>query len=767
MSDKKKHEITEEAADADRVLKAEFSEEMSRSYLDYAMSVIVSRAIPDIRDGLKPVQRRTLYAMGELGVHHDKPHRKSARIVGDTMGKYHPHGDSSIYEALVVMAQDWKKEEILVDGHGNFGSIEGDGAAAARYTEARLSALSDEAFLADMDKDVVDFVPNFDETEKEPVVLPVRIPNILVNGADGIAVGMKTSIPTHNLRECIEAMKTVMRRPTVTTEELLQVMPGPDFPTGGLITNRKDLLSIYETGSGKLRLRGKVVFEEGKGRQHDRLVITEIPYTMIGAGIPRFLSDVAALIESRKLPEVTDLSNQSSKEGIRIVLDLKSGADREKVLNVLYRKTGLEDTFGVNMLAVVDGTPRTVSLKEIFSECINFQVELNTRKYTNLLQKERERAEVQEGLIQAVDIIDLIIEIIRGSRTIKDAKACLMGDPSHVKFKTEASRKQASGLVFTERQAQAILDMRLSKLIGLEILQLQKDHDVTMKKIGQYEKILSSPRVMTNTIIRDLDTLAEKFGKGRRTEIIDAEAAHEVKEEIPVQEMVFAIDRFGYVKTYDTSVFGRSEELIRQENRTIFPVKSTEKIFLFTDAGNVHQIKAESIPAARAKDKGVPVDNLCNYRSREERIVGIFPEHELNTEKFLFVTEAGYVKIVEGKEFPSSRKTTAATKLQAGDRLLTVLLLAGTQLVLRTEDDYAIRFPVSQISEMKKASAGVKGMDLREGDRVREAFEVTPREKNENEPEEQEYWHSLKLARRGGRGSRLKVPEKSGMSGEE
>ena len=746
----------------DRILRTEFSEEMSRSYLDYAMSVIVARAIPDVRDGLKPVQRRTLYAMHELGVRHDRPHRKSARIVGDTMGKYHPHGDSSIYEALVVMAQDWKKGEILVDGHGNFGSIEGDGAAAARYTEARLTELTESAFLADLDKDVVDYTPNFDETEKEPTVLPVKIPNILVNGADGIAVGMKTSIPTHNLRETIAAMKLLMKQPTISTEELMTVIPGPDFPTGGIITNQNELLSIYETGTGRLRLRGKLEFEKAAKRsERDKLVVTEIPYTMIGAGIAKFISDVAALMEAKKLPEVVDISNQSSKEGIRIVFELKSGADVDRVKNLLYKKTGLEDTFGVNMLAVVEGTPRTVGLKAILYECVQFQIELNTRNYNNLLRKEREKAEVQEGLITAIDVIDTIIEIIRGSKNIKIARAALMGDCSEVKFKTKAAQRIAKTLAFTERQANAILEMRLSKLIGLEILQLTEEHEETLRKIGQYERILSSPRVMTNTIIKELDACAEKFGRDRRTVIEETEAAQEVKEEVVEQELVFALDRFGYAKSFDPQVYARNEEGIKSENVHIFPVMNTGKIYIFTDTGRLHQVKMSDVPACRAKDKGQPLDNFSNFESRKERIVGIFPESIVEKEKFVFVTAAGMVKIVEGAEFVSGRKTVAATKLNEGDAVVSVLALTDSQLVLMTEDGYALRFAVSEISEMKKTSVGVKGMQLQAKDHVKNAWLVSPRAKKEDgTPQDGPDWSSVKLLKRGAKGT--KIRKKSG-----
>ena len=350
---------------AEQIIKTEYSEVMQKSYIDYAMSVICARALPDARDGLKPVQRRVLYAMDQLGLNYDKPHRKSARIVGDTMGKYHPHGDSSIYETLVVLAQDFKKGMALVDGHGNFGSIEGDGAAAMRYTEAKLKKFTQDVYLADLDKDVVDFVPNFDETEKEPSVLPVRVPNILVNGAEGIAVGMATNIPTHNLGEVVDAVIAYMDNNNITTEELLQIMPGPDFPTGGIVANKSDLKDIYENGTGKLKLRGKLEFEKGKGREKDKLVITEIPYTMIGVGIGKFISDVIDLVETKKTTDIVDISNGSDENGIRIVLELKKGADVEKLKNILYKKTKLEDTFGVNMLAIADGRPEVIDRKSV------------------------------------------------------------------------------------------------------------------------------------------------------------------------------------------------------------------------------------------------------------------------------------------------------------------------------------------------------------------------------------------------------------------
>ena len=509
----------------ENVIATDYADVMQKSYIDYAMSVIISRALPDVRDGLKPVQRRTLYDMYELGIRYDRPYRKCARIVGDTMGKYHPHGDSSIYEALVVMAQDFKKGKTLVDGHGNFGSIEGDGAAAMRYTEARLEKLTQEVFLADLDKNVVDFMPNFDETEKEPQVLPVKIPNLLVNGADGIAVGMATSIPPHNLGEVVDAVKAYIKNNDISVKGLMRYLKGPDFPTGGLVVNKDDLLNIYETGSGKLRLRGKVEVEKVKGGRQ-QLVITEIPYTMIGANIGKFLNDVASLVETKKTTDIVDISNQSSKEGIRIVLELKKDADVENLTNMLYKKTRLEDTFGVNMLAVADGRPETLSLKQVIEHHVDFVFEVTTRKYKTLLGKELEKKEIQEGLIKACDVIDLIIEILRGSKNIKQAKACLVeGITEGIKFKTKTSEKAASKLHFTEKQATAILEMRLYKLIGLEIDALQKEHSETLKNIAKYEDILDNHSSMSKVIVGELKNLKKNYEHPRKTQIVNAAEA--------------------------------------------------------------------------------------------------------------------------------------------------------------------------------------------------------------------------------------------------
>lgn len=707
----------------EQIIRTEYSDLMQKSYIDYAMSVIIARALPDVRDGLKPVQRRTLYDMYELGIRYDRPYRKCARIVGDTMGKYHPHGDSSIYDALVVMSQDFKKGMPLVDGHGNFGSIEGDGAAAMRYTEARLQKVTQETFLADLDKDVVDFVPNFDETEKEPRVLPVRLPNLLVNGSDGIAVGMATSIPPHNLGEVIDAAKAYLKNPELSTEKLLELMPGPDFPTGGIVVNKDELAAIYESGTGKIRIRGRVEVEKLKGGR-EQLVITEIPYPMIGANIAKFLNDIAGLVESKKAPEITDISNQSSKEGIRIVLELKKGADTENLKNMLYKKTRLEDTFGVNMLAVADRKPETLSLRRILEYYIEFQYELTTRKYRTLLAKEQEKREIQEGLIKACEVIDLIIEILRGSKNIKDAKACLtVGVTEGIRFKSEASKKRAAKLRFTERQAQAILEMRLYRLIGLEIQALLDENQKTLKNIAEYEDILENHASMTRVILRDMEAIKKAYARPRRTAIENAEAA--VFEEKKVEEMpvMFLMDRFGYAKTIDRTVYERNREAADAENKYVFSCMNTGRICIFTDTGKLHTVKVPDLPFGKFREKGVPIDNLGNFSSSEEQIVGIGSMEDFGQHKLLFATRQGMLKIVDGNEFETKMKTMAATKLNEGDELLLAEVIDETeQVVLQSRGGYFLRFDISEIPEKKKGAAGVRGMRLGEKDELEAVY---------------------------------------------
>ncbi len=740
----------------EQIIRTEYSEVMQKSYIDYAMSVIISRALPDVRDGLKPVQRRTLYDMYELGIRYDRPYRKCARIVGDTMGKYHPHGDSSIYEALVVMAQEFKKGQVLVDGHGNFGSIEGDGAAAMRYTEARLEKITQEVFLSDLDKDVVDFVPNFDETEKEPSVLPVRIPNLLVNGSDGIAVGMATSIPPHNLGEVIDASIAYMENGDITTEELMNYVQGPDFPTGGIVVNKEDLADIYRQGTGKIKIRGKVEIEQDKGGK-SRLVITQIPYPMIGANIGKFLNDVCALVESKKTTDIVDISNQSSKEGIRIVLELKRNADVDNLISLLYKKTRLEDTFGVNMLAVADGRPQTLGLKEIIRHHVDFRFEIAGRKYETLLRKEREKKEIQEGLIRAVDVIDVIIEILRGSKNIAQAKECLItGKTEGIRFRTKSSQKIANGLHFTERQASAILEMRLYRLIGLEIDTLQKEHRETLKKIAWYEDILNNYETMAGVIKEDLMAIKKEYARPRKTSVIQAEEIIYEEKEPQELPLVVLIDRFSYMKSMDPSVYERNKEAADTESRYILRCMSTDKVALFTDTGRVHAVKAKDIPYGKFRDKGVPADNVSNYDSTAEQMIYAAPMEELKSSLLLFVTGQGMCKLTQGSEFDVQKRTIAATKLAEGDKLSSVQKYDGQgQVVLRTREEVFLKFSAQEIPKMKRAAVGVRGIRLDKDDQVTEAYLLLPgTDVTVDNGEKTVALNRLKLAKRDGKGVR-------------
>lgn len=736
-----------------QILKTEYSDVMRTSFINYAMSVIVSRAIPDVRDGLKPVQRRTLYDMYELGIRYDKPYRKCARIVGDTMGKYHPHGDSSIYESLVVMAQDFKKSLPLVDGHGNFGSIEGDGAAAMRYTEARLRKISQQAFLGDLDKNVVDFVPNFDETEKEPSVLPVRLPNLLINGSEGIAVGMSTSIPPHNIGEVIDAAIAYMKNPDLSLKELMNYIPGPDFPTGAIVVNKSDLEEIYATGVGKIKLRGRVQIEKEKaGRM--KLVITEIPFTMVGANIGRFLNDVYSLVESKKTTDIVDIINQSSSEGIRIVIELKKGADIDYIEKLLYKKTKLEDTFGVNMLAVSNGCPKTLSLIEILKEFNDFQIEIAERKYNYLLDKEMTKKEVQEGLIRACDVIDVIIEAIRGSKKLEQVKRCLIsGDVKDINFKTASAKKIAKSFNFTEKQASAILEMRLYKLIGLEVEALIADHKETLKNIAKYLDILNNRSTMINVLTEELITWKNEFSVPRKTEITDAEEVVLKEKSIEEMPVVFLMDRFGYTKTIDTSVYEKNMANANAENKYIFPIMNTDKVCIFTDTGKMHQCKVLDLPYGKFRDKGTPIDNVCNYNSKEENIIFVCSLNELKNSNVLFISKYGMAKCVGGSEFDAAKKTIVASKLNDGDALSLVSLINNKEhIVLQTNQGYFLRFPVTEIPDKKKTAIGVRAIKLGKDDYVEHTYVLLDNDIVVNYKDNDIHINRLKISKRDGKG---------------
>ena len=719
----------------EKIIKQEYSDIMKQSYIDYAMSVIIARAVPDIRDGLKPVQRRILYDMGEeLGLDYNKPYRKSARIVGDTMGKFHPHGDSSIYDAMVVMAQDFKREIPLVDGHGNFGSIEGDGAAAQRYTESRLQKITQENYLADLDKKVVDYIPNYDETEKEPEVLPVKIPNFLINGSEGIAVGMTTSTPSHNLVEVLKAEEYLMDTPGASIEELMDFVKGPDFPTGGIVANSNDLLEIYKTGTGKIRVQGKVTHE--KNRQVNRLVITEIPYTMIGAGIANFLNDVAMLVDSKQIPDIVDISNQSSKDGIKIVLDLKknvSEEDAEKIKTILLSKTKLEDTFGVNMLAIANGRPETLTLKSALEYHISFLFEINTRKYTTMLAKEKEKAEVQEGLIKAIDVLDAVIETIRGSKTKTEAKECLMtGKVDNIKYRIPEDKKIAKTFDFTELQADAILDMRLSRLIGLELEALKKEIEKTKQNIEKYTKILGDKKYMKKVIKDDLESIIKEYGQPRKTSIKNIEKAVIKKEAPKAFKEVVLMDKFGYVRAVSDTVYEKNKEAADSESKWVIPVMSDDKVVFITENGIMHTVPANKIPFGKFRDKSIPVDNVSTLDTTTDLILYAEAMKDMACEKvvnnYIMVTNLGGVKKLPGIEFNVKSKNTKYIKLKDGEVCTNFVKVEESEpeIVLVSEAGRFLRFAAADIPEKKRGAGTVAGISMKDGEKLSDVFFVWP-----------------------------------------
>ncbi len=712
----------------ENIIQLDFAEEMKTSYRDYALSVIIARALPDVRDGLKPVQRRILYAMHELALSPDKPHRKSARIVGDTMGKYHPHGDSSIYEALVHMTEDYSLSIPLVDGHGNFGSIDGDGAAAMRYTEARLSPGA-MTMLDNLDKDLVEFMPNFDESEKEPTVLPAMLPNLLINGTTGIAVGMATNIPPHNPGEVIDGVIAYMDKPSISIENLMTYIPAPDFPTGGIIVNQEVLRDIYETGEGRLKVRAKTEIESGDyGRKN--IIITEIPFTVAG-NKTKLVESLVNLMKDKVFDEIYDVRDESSKEGIRIVIEVKKDRNVDNLLNGLFKKTAMEDTYSVNLLAVNNQQPITFNLKSMIVEFIHFQEILYTREYNHLLDKAKQRLEIVNGLIRATDVIDLIIEILRGSSSVKQAKACLIhGDITDINFKNKRSEKEASKLDFTERQADAILAMPLSRLIGLELIKLHEENDALLSKIQEYEKVLSNQKELYKVIKNRLRGYKKLFARPRRTQITSVQNIDYV-EEVKIEDIYVLIDRFGYTKSMDTASYSR----IAPENLAEYPhiirMKNNDKLCLFTAEGNMYQLKSGSIPKCRIKDKGTLIHSLCKV-DKEDILMYINLEALLESQ-LMFATKNGYVKLVSGIEFETNRQMISSTKLAEDDLLVNVvpldsadILANNRKVILLTNKMLSLGFALEEVSEMKKSGRGVKGIDLAKEDFVVYANVVTP-----------------------------------------
>lgn len=705
---------------SDQIIQLDFSEEMKTSYRDYAMSVIVSRALPDVRDGLKPVQRRILFSMVELGLEPAKPHRKSARIVGDTMGKYHPHGDSSIYDALVHMTEDYSLMVPLVDGHGNFGSIDGDGAAAMRYTEARLSPGA-MALLDHLEKGLIEFIPNFDDSEKEPTVLPAMIPNLLINGTTGIAVGMATNIPPHNPDEVIDGVIAYLDNPDITVSKLMSYIPAPDFPTGGSITNQNDMAQIYETGEGKIKIRAKVEIENGdNGRKN--IVITEIPYTIAG-NKTKLVETLATLMKDKVFDEIFDIRDESSKEGIRVVIEVKKDRDITNLLNGLYKKTSMEDTYSVNLLAVKDQQPITFNLKSMISEFVNFQIELYTKEYEYLLDKAIKRLEIVGGLIKATDVIDLIIEILRGSSSVKQAKACLMeGNIEGIKFKSEASQKEAATFDFTERQAEAILTMQLSKLIGLEIMKLHEENSSLLGSIDEYNKILGDTKELYKVIKAKLKEYKKIFHQPRKTLLMNTVSTDYI-EETKVEDIFILIDRFGYTKSIDNASYSRASEDNLKDFVYIIPMKSTDKLCCFTAEGNMFQVKAENIPKCKMKDKGALIHSLCKLN--KETIIYYTSFEMLFESQLLFTTKNGFIKQVSGAEFETNRSLISATKLEDNDEVIAInhlsandVLSGNLKVIILTDKGLSLGFPLSDVSELKKTSRGVKAITLEKNDTI-------------------------------------------------
>ena len=688
------------------IVQVDINDEMQKSYIDYAMSVIVGRALPDVRDGLKPVHRRILYSMNELGLSADKQYRKSARIVGDVLGKYHPHGDSSVYDAMVRLAQDFSTRYMLVDGHGNFGSVDGDSPAAMRYTEAKMSKISAE-MLRDIEKETVDFIPNFDDTLKEPSVLPSRIPNLLVNGSQGIAVGMATNIPPHNLGEVIDGVVMMIDNPDVTIKELMTKIKGPDFPTAGIILGKDGIRSAYETGRGKIKVRAKAEIEEMNGGK-SRIVVTEIPYLVNKS---RLIEKIADLVRDKKVEGISDLRDESDREGMRIVIEIKRDANANVILNQLYKHTQLEDTFGVIMLALVDGEPKVLNLKEVLKHYLDFQKEVIERRTRYDLNKAEARAHILEGLRIALDNIDEVINIIRSSKTVADAKQNLT---------------ERFGL--TEVQSQAIVDMRLARLTGLERDKIEEEYAELIKTINYLKEVLANERLVYQIIREEILEIKKKYSDARRTKITRKMDDIDIEDLIQEEDVVITLTHFGYIKrlsidTYTAQKRGgkgivglstREDDVV--EN--LFITSTHNNILFFTNQGRVYKMKAFEIPEASRQAKGIAIVNLLQLNTKE-RIQAVMTIKEFEDNKYLtMVTKNGIVKRCSLTQFKAIRKNGLnAINLKPGDELIGVRLTDGDeQIIIVTANGYSIRFKESDVRPMGRAAAGVKGITLREGD---------------------------------------------------
>lgn len=695
----------------EKIIVTNYEDEMKESYIDYAMSVITQRAIPDVRDGLKPVQRRILYSMNDLGLYPDKPHRKSARIVGNCLGQYHPHGDISIYDAMVKMAQDFNLNNTLVDGHGNFGSLDGDAAASMRYTEARISPFGME-FLSNLEKNVVNLKPNFDDSTKEPEVLPSRVCNLLINGSTGIAVGMVTNIPPHNIKEVISGVKAYLKNEKISTKDLMKHIKGPDFPTGGAIINKDELENIYTTGNGKITVRSKFEIEDIRNGKKN-VVVTEIPYSFSG-NKTRLLESLIDIVRDKKIEEIIEVRDESSRDGIRIILETKRGVNTELLINKLYRLTKLEDSIAVNILAIVNKEPKILSLRDIIHHHVEFLKETNRRALSYDLDKLKNKREILSGFIRAVDIIDLIIEVIRGSKSIQDAKQCLTGKESNVKFKTKRSEKEAKLLNFSEAQANAILDMKLQRLVGLEVERLEEGYSATLTNIEKCEKLLGNEDELKKYIISDLDRIAKCYGTKRKTEILQVNNQVELVEDVEDEKEVYVlIDKLGYIKTIDSNSYNR----LNKETLDDYPynIKSLNvgNILIFTRDGNLHQLKIKEIPNGTIREKGVPIDNFIGEKfTNILNICNIYA----HTPKVIMSTLSGYVRTVETSDLITNRKKILISK----EPLSGVEILSGEENVisLTSKNGYTISFNVEEVPTLRRNAKGVIGMKLKNGDEI-------------------------------------------------
>ena len=691
--------------------------EMKTSFIDYAMSVIVARALPDVRDGLKPVHRRILYGMNELGVTPDKPHKKSARITGDVMGKYHPHGDSSIYEAMVRMAQWWSYRYMLVDGHGNFGSMDGDGAAAQRYTEARMSKIALE-MLRDINKNTVDFADNYDSSEREPLVLPARFPNLLVNGATGIAVGMATNIPPHNLGETIDAVKLMMDNPEVTTRELMEVLPGPDFPTGALVMGRSGIHKAYETGKGSIVLRSRTEIEETKSGR-ERIVVTEFPYMVNKTKVHEH---IVRLVQEKRIEGITAVRDESNREGVRFVIEVRRDASANVILNNLFKMTQMQTNFGFNMLAIQNGVPKILSLRQILSSYIEHQKEVVTRRTIFDKEKAEARAHILEGLLIALDHIDEVIRIIRNSQTDAEAQAELMS-----KFK------------LSERQSQAILDMRLRRLTGLERDKIQSEYDDLVALIADLTDILAKPERVAAIIKEELEEVKRKFGDPRRTELMVGEVLSlEDEDLIEETDVLITLSNKGYIKRLDQAEFtaqkrgGRGVQGtgVKDDDfvRELVSTSTHDHLLFFTNKGRVYRLKGYEIPEYGRTAKGLPIVNLLKLDDGESIQTIINVEQDRSDEAYLFfTTRQGLVKRTNVAEFSNIRQNgLKALNLRDEDELINVFLTDGnTDVIIGTKYGYSVRFNESVVRNMGRSATGVRGVNLREGDKVVGASVVT------------------------------------------